>query len=127
MPNWSLPKKLQAAGLILFTLGSGAAIYSYGLGVNYDDGKLGLIFGSIGLVMTVVGTAMLPKPVGHNIICPNPNCGYRGPCALRPRGQFIVGFLLLLLWVFPGVLYFIFFRGYRYYCPKCWVQIAIDN
>ncbi len=61
------------------------------------------------------------------IICPNPNCGYRGEATRKARGSMAAGCLLTLFLVLPGVLYFIFFRGYRYYCPKCGLQIASDT
>ena len=40
---------------------------------------------------------------------------------------FILGILLCLLFLLPGILYFIFKSGYRYYCPSCNVQIGVDN
>jgi hypothetical protein len=61
------------------------------------------------------------------IICPNPNCGYNGPPRKEARGSVLVAILLFLLGILPGVLYLIFRRGYRYYCPKCGLQIAADN
>jgi hypothetical protein len=61
------------------------------------------------------------------IICPNQNCGYRGEAARKSRGSTALGCLLTLFLLVPGILYFIFSRGYRYYCPKCGLQIASDN
>jgi hypothetical protein len=60
------------------------------------------------------------------IICPNPNCGYRGDAREKARGSMAVGCLLCLFFLLPGILYFIFKGGYRYYCPKCGMQIAQD-
>jgi len=62
-----------------------------------------------------------------DFICPNPNCGFCGKPKQRPRGSMLVGFILCFLFLIPGVLYFIFMTGYRYYCPKCGIQIANDN
>jgi hypothetical protein len=63
----------------------------------------------------------------RSIICPNPNCGYSGQARKEARGSSLVAVLLFLLGIVPGVLYLIFRRGYRYYCPKCGLQIAADN
>ena len=61
------------------------------------------------------------------IICPNPHCGYQGYPRSAARGSVLVGLLLLLLFIVPGLLYFMFKGGYRYYCPRCSVQIAVEN
>ena len=61
------------------------------------------------------------------IICPNPNCGYRGPAKIRLRGSALVGLILLCFFILPGLLYFMFKSGYRYTCPKCGMQIRSDN
>lgn len=61
-----------------------------------------------------------------SMICPNPNCGYKGGRRKVARGNAIVGVLLCCFFLLPGVLYFMFFRGYRYYCPKCGMQIGAD-
>lgn len=61
------------------------------------------------------------------IICPNPNCGYTGPVERKARGNALVGLLLCCLCLLPGILYFLFMSGFRYYCPKCGMQIAADN
>lgn len=80
------------------------------------------------------------------MICPNPNCGYEGPARRKARGSILVGLVLcllpgilyfmfmrgypligLVLCLLPGILYFIFMGGYRYSCPKCGLQIAADN
>jgi hypothetical protein len=63
----------------------------------------------------------------RDIICPNVNCNYQGSPRSVARGSFLVGMLLLCLAGIPGLLYFAFMRGYRYYCPKCGNQVAADN
>ena len=62
-----------------------------------------------------------------SIICPNPNCGYRGRARRKARGSVLVGLVLCLFFLLPGILYFMFKGGYRYYCPNCGMQIAADN
>jgi len=57
------------------------------------------------------------------IICPNPNCGYKGKPEIKTRGSSLVGIVLLLLWLIPGVLYLIFYKKTYYICPKCGTQI----
>lgn len=62
-----------------------------------------------------------------NIICPNPNCDYKGTAKRTARGSTLVGLILLCFFILPGLLYFMFKSGYRYTCPKCGMQIRIDN
>ena len=61
---------------------------------------------------------------GPFIICPNPNCGYRGPACEQAKGSTVALVILLLLWLLPGVLYAIFCCiGSRLHCPQCGVHI----
>jgi hypothetical protein len=60
------------------------------------------------------------------IICPNPNCGYRGKPRRKARGSIIVGLFLCMFLLLPGILYFMLKSGYRIYCPRCGLQIAAD-
>lgn len=74
----------------------------------------------------------LPTPVRRqpgpgDIVCPNANCGYVGPGKKIARGSTIIGILLLLCWILPGVIYFMFFSGYRTCCPRCQCQVNNDN
>jgi hypothetical protein len=61
------------------------------------------------------------------IICPNPNCGYKGKAKTQARGSRLMALILLACCVLPGILYLLFFQGYRYSCPKCGMQLASDN
>ena len=61
------------------------------------------------------------------IICPNPNCGYKGYAKTKNRGSLIIGLFLCLFFLLPGILYLAFKSGQRYSCPKCGLQIACDN
>jgi hypothetical protein len=63
----------------------------------------------------------------RQIICPNANCGYRGLARRQARGSCLIAFILLCFFILPGVLYLMFFQGYRYYCPQCGMQIGSDN
>jgi hypothetical protein len=74
------------------------------------------------------GNSMNSAPLRPgDIICPNVNCGYQGPPLKTSRGSCLVGGLLLLLGIVPGVLYFVLRSGYRYNCPHCGFQIKADN
>lgn len=56
---------------------------------------------------------------GTAYICPNPNCGYRGPSVRKARGNLIVAILLWVL-VFPiGLVYSLVYMGYSQTCPRC--------
>jgi hypothetical protein len=61
------------------------------------------------------------------IICPNPKCDFQGRPRRKARGSILVGLILLCIFFFPGLLYFMFCSGYRYFCPKCGLQVAVDN
>jgi predicted RNA-binding Zn-ribbon protein involved in translation (DUF1610 family) len=90
-------------------------------------------FNSVNSVLTVPGVATAIPTVqtagatGEIIICPNPGCGYQGPPKRVARGNTAVGCLLLLFFIVPGILYFMFKSGYRYICPRCGLQIRSDN
>lgn len=38
-----------------------------------------------------------------------------------------LGCLLCVFFLIPGIFYFMLKGGYRYFCPKCGVQIGNDN
>lgn len=59
------------------------------------------------------------------IICPNPNCEYKGESKKVKRGSLLLGLILLLIGVVPGLLYFIFCYTTHYYCPNCGNEIKI--
>jgi len=61
------------------------------------------------------------------IICPNPNCGYRGEPKKVARGSCLIAAVLLLFFLVPGILYLMFRSGYRILCPQCGVQMSADN
>jgi len=61
------------------------------------------------------------------IICPNANCGYKGPAKKKSRGSSIVFIVLLMFGILPGILYAVFRSGYRYECPQCGIAISADN
>ncbi|VEB35523.1 Uncharacterised protein [Legionella cherrii] len=63
----------------------------------------------------------------NQMICPNVNCGYIGKPKKEARGSIIVGLILCMFFLLPGVLYFLFRSGYRYSCPNCGMQISTDN
>lgn len=58
------------------------------------------------------------------IICPNPNCGYRGP---GKRVESFNGCFFLVLFFFfvvPGILYLLFCRNrHSVICPQCGCKI----
>jgi hypothetical protein len=59
----------------------------------------------------------------NDIICPNVNCGYKGPGDKRANGSRIVLIFLLLFFVLPGILYLFFARGYSICCPRCKMKV----
>jgi hypothetical protein len=61
------------------------------------------------------------------IICPNTNCGFRGPAERQARGSVAVGLALCCLFLLPGLLYFALRGGYRRLCPRCGLQMGSDG
>ena len=53
------------------------------------------------------------------MVCANPNCGYRGPAASKPKGSRAALWMLMCLAIVPGLIYAILYSGTVYYCPKC--------
>jgi len=59
-----------------------------------------------------------------NVVCSNPNCAYRGPAAMIPKGSLLLGILLLIV-IFPlGLIYLVLNSGTNYICPKCRAAIG---
>lgn len=60
---------------------------------------------------------------GLYVICPNPNCGYRGEG--RPCGGTSVILLILLfsLGIVPGILYLLLSGSPEVICPRCGMRI----
>jgi hypothetical protein len=48
----------------------------------------------------------------RKIICPNPNCGYKGYAKKKAKGSMIVFLFLLFLGILPGLIYYISKSGY---------------
>ncbi|MGB5217568.1 MAG: hypothetical protein WBN66_04640 [Smithella sp.] len=67
------------------------------------------------------------ETIDKTIICPNVNCGYKGEAKKIRRGSTLIGLILCLFFLIPGIIYFIIKSGYRYTCPKCGLQIRTDN
>ena len=57
--------------------------------------------------------------MADRIICSNPNCGFKGEATPVSRGSTVLFFLLLLVGILPGLLYYIFAGGWDNYCPRC--------
>jgi hypothetical protein len=53
------------------------------------------------------------------IICPNPNCGYKGVVERRARGNIFIAIVLFCFGVLPGIVYLLLASGYNHYCPQC--------
>ena len=58
------------------------------------------------------------------IICPNPHCGYIGMPVRKPKGSRAVLYILLLLWILPGLIYLMLYQGYTLHCPRCGMKVG---
>ena len=57
------------------------------------------------------------------IICPNPNCGYRGEGKKVGGNNGCLILILLCFGILPGILYLLFCPRKGVVCPKCGVRI----
>ena len=63
-------------------------------------------------------------PKKHFVICPNPNCGFRGETETQNAANGCLVVPLLLLGIIPGLLYIIACGGmHKIICPKCGMRI----
>jgi len=68
------------------------------------------------------------KLLEKEIICPNPNCDYKGIPEKKEQGNSTTGILLLLFgFILPGLLYFMFYRKTYLVCPKCGIIIRQEK
>jgi hypothetical protein len=69
------------------------------------------------------------RPAGAveiEIICPNAQCGYKGPAWLKSDCDNSLGCLLMFFFLLPGILYFIIRGGEGHKhceCPKCGIRV----
>ena len=57
------------------------------------------------------------------VICPNPNCGYRGTGKESGGTSGCLLLILLFLGILPGILYLLFCGKPGIICPKCGIKI----
>ncbi|WP_337746931.1 hypothetical protein [Victivallis vadensis] len=57
------------------------------------------------------------------IICPNPNCGYRGKGKVDGRKSGCLLIVLLCLGIVPGIIYLLWSGKKGIVCPKCGMRI----
>ncbi|MGE5608331.1 MAG: hypothetical protein ACM359_03675 [Bacillota bacterium] len=74
-------------------------------------------------VLPYARPALPAKAEPGQIICPNPNCGYRGPAFRSRKGSVLIMVGLLLLAFIPGLIYAILRDGYTVSCPRCGLKI----
>lgn len=53
-----------------------------------------------------------------------PVCGSLKPAVKKAKGSIVLAILLLLLWILPGLIYWMFYQGYIYVCPDCGAKRA---
>jgi len=79
--------------------------------------------------MTQSQKAAIPKkllPGGPPIICPNANCGYRGPGLVVKSGSpFLAGLMVVFLFIIPGLIYWYCCCTEELRCPQCSASIRM--
>jgi len=79
----------------------------------------------IGAVYAIVGCRKKPEKEVSDIICANTNCGYKGkPCRQRQRSTLVFVFLSVL-WLLPGIVYYLLVPEYSYWCPQCKAKVSV--
>lgn len=63
----------------------------------------------------------MPNVAKGEVMCPT--CHYIGMPKRKAKESFLLGLILCLFWLLPGIIYFIFMSGYNYICPRCGVKI----
>ncbi len=122
-------------------LGLGAAVLGRKLDLAVNDSAAttmivaGAITAAVGALAWVVGGSGPADRAASShdrpsfferktwIICPNPQCLYRGQGRQTARGSTILLIFLPMLCVLPGILYLMFFSGYTLSCLKCGIKI----
>jgi hypothetical protein len=80
------------------------------------------------IVAYAAPTAMRPAATGlDHIICSNPACGYIGTAQRKAKGSLVVGILLFVLGVLPGLVYLVVYSGYVLVCPQCGMKIREEQ
>ena len=64
-----------------------------------------------------------PGSMYGQIVCPNPNCGYRGPAARVRKGSAGLAVLLFLVF-FPAAIVYILFTRDWFLCPECRMRLG---
>jgi len=68
-----------------------------------------------------VEKAMTPET---DFSCPNKDCDYHGKPGVQKYGSLLLAFVLMIFFVVPGLVYWIFCTGIRYICPKCGMRFG---
>lgn len=76
-----------------------------------------------GVIIGVLILALDGEKKKRQIICPNPNCGYRGEGKVDGSKSGCLFLLLLMLGVLPGILYLLFAGKQGLICPKCGMRV----
>ena len=63
------------------------------------------------------------KEEANFIVCPNPNCGYRGSGKPAGSKSGCLLIILLCLGIIPGLIYLLFFGKSGIICPRCGIRI----
>ena len=75
-------------------------------------------------LITVVKKSNQSKLNSSMIICPNPNCNYRGPGKSDGSKSGCLLLILLCLGILPGILYLLFCgKSNSMICPRCGMRI----
>jgi hypothetical protein len=74
-----------------------------------------------GAPLSYASAKPIPLAIGPRVC---PVCGSSKNPVKKPKGNWKLCLLLLLLWILPGVLYGVFHWGYVYVCPDCGLKLG---
>jgi hypothetical protein len=78
----------------------------------------------LGVVLSLAYFTTDAKGNSVSIICPNPNCGFRGEVEPQGGTDGCLFAVLLFFGIIPGILYILICGGmHKIICPKCGMRI----
>ncbi len=113
------PKRNEGDGVTI----TGALVALAGVVFFFASGNL--ILSSVVLLLGValMGAGIMAGAPVQQILCPNPQCGYKGPGKADGGSNGCLLVVLLLLGILPGILYLLIVGRSGVVCPKCGIRI----
>lgn len=79
----------------------------------------------VGVVYAIIGYKKKPEKELPEIICTNANCGYKGKPSREKQRSTLVFVFLFIMWMLPGIVYYLLVPEFKYWCPECQTKLKI--